>query len=99
MKSCSSHKWKGVQVVKSKTIRHGKGSVGKVAAGSVTTAAEVAPIDLGRLYAALLAERAMLLRSSLLLSPKVREQIAFDLDALGKIAELHPEYFRDVPQR
>ncbi len=48
---------------------------------------------LGKDYAGVLKERAMLLRSSLLLSAKVREQIAFDLDALGQVALLHPEVF------
>ncbi len=50
----------------------------------------------GKLYAHELKGRAMLLRSSLLIYPAIREQIARDLDALAKLAELHPEVFRDA---
>ncbi len=48
---------------------------------------------LGKAYAMALRERAQLLRSSLLVSVKVRGDIAYDLDALARIVELHPEVF------
>lgn len=51
---------------------------------------------LGKAYAEALRERAMLLRSSLLLSGEVRQKIAHDLDALSRIAELHPDCFRGL---
>ncbi len=50
----------------------------------------------GVAYAAALRERSMLLRSSLLLSPQVRQTISEDIDALARIAELHPECFRGL---
>ncbi len=47
----------------------------------------------GKAYSQSLKERAMLLRSSLLLSGELRLKIARDLDALSQIAESHPEVF------
>lgn len=51
---------------------------------------------LGKAYASVLRERAALLRTGLLLSGEVRQRIAEDLDALGRIAEMHPECFRGL---
>jgi hypothetical protein len=51
------------------------------------------PLSLGKAYARVLRIKAQLLRTDLLVSKQVRQQIAQDLEALAVIAETTPGVF------
>lgn len=51
---------------------------------------------LGKKYAEVIRERIQALRTDLMLTQKVRHQIADDLEALAQIAETQPECFRGL---